>query len=178
MTDVASGTGRALRPVIQAGLLTALIDGLFASVSSVFYGSTPTRVFQGVAATLLGPESFQGGTRTALIGVAMHVAVAFWWSAVFLVLVLCLSWVRRAIRSTRGQVTTAAWYGPLIWLVMSLAVIPLLVHRPPSITMRWWIQLVGHLPFVGLPIVMSIARNLSRREGHQARGRIDIAMPS
>ena len=35
---------------------------------------------------------------------------------------------------------------------MSLVVIPLLVHRPPSITFRWWVQLIGHAPFVGLPI--------------------------
>jgi hypothetical protein len=178
MAEQWGGTRGALRPLIQAGLLTALIDGLFASVSSVFYGSTPTRVFQGVAATLLGPESFQGGMRTALIGGAMHVFVAFWWSAVFLALVRRSSSVRRAIGSVRGQVATTAVYGPLIWLVMSLAVIPLLVHRPPSITMRWWIQLLGHIPFVGLPIVMSIARSLSRREAHHARGRIDIAMPS
>jgi hypothetical protein len=38
---------------------------------------------------------------------------------------------------------------------MSLAVIPLLLHRPPAITVRWWIQFVGHAPFVGLPIVAS-----------------------
>jgi uncharacterized membrane protein YhaH (DUF805 family) len=42
--------------------------------------------------------------------------------------------------------------GPLIWMVMSLAVIPLLVRRPPAISIRWWIQLAGHIPFVGLPI--------------------------
>lgn len=41
--------------------------------------------------------------------------------------------------------------------VMSLIVIPLLVHRPPTITVRWWIQLLGHIPFVGLPIVASSA---------------------
>jgi len=40
----------------------------------------------------------------------------------------------------------------------SLAVIPFLVHRPPAISIRWWIQLIGHIPFVGLPIVASIWR--------------------
>ena len=49
-------------------------------------------------------------------------------------------------------------FGPCVWLVMSLVVIPLLRHQPTSITYRWWIQLVGHFPFVGLPIVASIAR--------------------
>jgi len=37
-------------------------------------------------------------------------------------------------------------------------VIPLLRHQPTPITYRWWIQLVGHFPFVGLPIVASVAR--------------------
>ena len=39
---------------------------------------------------------------------------------------------------------------------MSLAVLPLLTHRPPAINVRWWVQLVGHFPFVGLPIVAMI----------------------
>jgi len=39
--------------------------------------------------------------------------------------------------------------------VMSLVVIPLLVHHAPTFSIRWWIQLVGHFPFVGLPIVAS-----------------------
>jgi uncharacterized membrane protein YagU involved in acid resistance len=50
----------------------------------------------------------------------------------------------------------AAVYGPVIWLVMSLVVIPMLTHRPPAINIRWWVQLVGHVPFVALPIVTLI----------------------
>jgi hypothetical protein len=37
-------------------------------------------------------------------------------------------------------------------MVMSLAVIPLLLQRPPAIGFRWWVQLLGHVPFVGVPI--------------------------
>jgi hypothetical protein len=40
-------------------------------------------------------------------------------------------------------------------MVMSLAVIPILLHRPPTINYRWWIQWFGHIPFVGIPIVAS-----------------------
>ena len=47
-----------LSRLVRAGLLTALTDGTFASVLSVFaYGSTVTRLWQGVASTLLGEES-------------------------------------------------------------------------------------------------------------------------
>ena len=45
---------------------------------------------------------------------------------------------------------------------MSLAVIPLFAHRPPAINVRWWVQLIGHIPFVGFPIVWSIGRGASR----------------
>jgi hypothetical protein len=140
--------------LIRAGVLTGLVDGLFSSVLSVaFYGSTVTRLFQGVAATLIGRDAFDGGTPTALLGVLMHFGVAFGWSAVFMALVSRSPWIRRILASRYGVVRVAACYGPFVWLVMSLAVIPLLVHRPPAITIRWWVQLIGHFPFVGLPIV-------------------------
>jgi hypothetical protein len=148
--------------LLRAGLLTAVVDGLFASVSSVFYGSTPARVFQGVASVLLGREALNGGTRTALIGVLMHVAVAFFWSAVFLLLVLRSRRVRSRLASSYGLAKVAAVYGPFIWMVMSLVVIPALVRRPPTIGARWWIQLVGHIPFVGMPIVAASTRGSVR----------------
>ena len=144
--------------LVRAGLLTALTDGLFACVVAVtVMNSTVTRLWQGVASTLLGPAALEGGTRTALIGVLMHIGVAFGWSAVFLFLVLRSARVRRVLASPHGVIKVAAVYGPLIWLVMSLVVIPLLVQRPPAFTLRWLVQLIGHFPFVGLPIVSQLA---------------------
>lgn len=151
---------------LRAGLLTGITDGLFACVLSVvFYDSTVTRLFQNVASTLLGPESFEGGTRTALIGVLMHFGVAFFWSAVFLLLAQRSASIRRVLASRHGAVKIAAWYGPLIWMVMSLVVIPLLVRRPPTISVRWLVQWIGHFPFVGLPIVASTGSGVSREDG-------------
>jgi hypothetical protein len=153
----------ALSRIVRAGLLTGVTDGLFSSVLSVaFYHSTVTRLFQGVASTLLGPAAFDGGLKTAALGVLMHFGVALGWSAVFLVLLDRSSWVRGLIRSPQGALKVAVLYGPFIWLVMSLAVIPLLLHRPPAITGRWWVQLIGHIPFVGWPIVWSIGKSPTR----------------
>ncbi len=147
-----------LSRLLRAGLLTAVIDGLFSSALVVFfYDSTFARLWQGVASTLLGPDAFTGGTRTVLIGLLMHLGVAFGWSTVFFLLYEGLAGVRAATSTPAGVVLTAAIYGPVIWLVMSLAVIPFLTGRPVSFTVRWWIQLIGHFPFVGLPIVASIA---------------------
>ena len=145
--------------LLRAGLLTGASDGLFSSVLAVvFYHSTVARLFQGVASVLLGPGALAGGLPTALVGVAMHFGVAFGWSAVFLTIESASPGVRRVLASRFGILPIAAVYGPFVWLVMSCGVIPLLTHRPPKIGLRWWVQLIGHFPFVGIPIVASISR--------------------
>jgi len=143
----------------RAWLFTAVSDGLFSSILTVAaYGSPVTRLWQGVASTLLGRSAFDGGTTTALIGVLMHFGVALTWSSVFYFIVMRWGWIRRLLATPYGVIKVAALYGPFVWLVMSLVVIPLALRRPPSIvTVRWLVQLVGHFPFVGIPIVASIA---------------------
>jgi hypothetical protein len=89
---------------------------------------------------------------------------------VFLLLVRRSRWIRRVLTSAHGAIKVAALYGPVVWLVMSLAVIPLLLHRPPAINLRWWVQLVGHIPFVRIPIVASIGRGV---RGPEVSGRRD-----
>jgi len=150
-----------LMTLIDAGLLTGICDGLFSSVlAAFFYRSTVTRLFQGVAATVLGQKALDGGTRAALVGVAMHFGVAFAWSAVLLLAATNSAWIRRVLISPFGALRVAVVYGPLVWVVMSLAIIPLLVHRPPAINQRWWVQFIGHSFFVGLPIAATVRSGL------------------
>ena len=140
--------------LVRAGLVTGVVDGLFSSILVVVaYGSTVARLFQGVASVLVGPSALSGGAPMAALGLLMHFGVAFFWSAVFVLLVLRSPWVRRTLDSPLGVAKVAALYGPLIWMAMSLLVIPILAHRPPTIGPRWWIQWLGHIPFVALPIV-------------------------
>src|SRR5258706_2734196 len=89
--------------LVRAGLLTGIADGLFSSVLSVvFYHSTVTRLFQGVASVLLGPDALKGGTPTALLGVLMHFGVAFGWSIVFLFVIMRASWIQKLLTSRYG----------------------------------------------------------------------------
>src|ERR1051325_323100 len=123
---------------IRAGLLTALIDGTFSGVlAQFFYASSAARLFQGVASTLLGPDAMNGGARTALIGGAKHVGVSFGWSGVFLLLYMKSEPLRRVTLTPGGIVVVAAVYGPMIWLAMSLLVIPTLRHTTPVFGFRW-----------------------------------------
>lgn len=150
----------ALRRLVRAGLLTAIVDGLFSSVLvAVFYGSTVARLFQGVASTLFGRWALEAGTTGALVGIVMHVGVAFGWSAVFLLALMRSTRLREIVASKSGAIAVASVYGPVIWIVMSSVVIPLLTHRPPTIGFRWWVQFFGHIPFVAVPIVWSYRRS-------------------
>jgi hypothetical protein len=147
--------------LIPAWLVIAATDGLFASALSVFgYHSTATRLWQGVASTVLGPSAMQGGTRTALIGIAMHIGVALLWTSVFFALYSALPWLRRLVSTPGGVIGVAAIYGPLIWIIMSFGVIQMLTGRAPTIAPRWFVQLFAHIPFVALPIVAMVSRRI------------------
>ena len=141
----------------RTGSLTAIVDFTFSSVLvTVFYHSTFARLWQGVASVPLGPAAIGGGTRTTLIGIGLHICVAFTWSALFLGLYLTAGWLRRAVQSTGGLLAVAAVYGPCIWMFMSFILIPSFTGRPPTIAFRWWVQFFGHIPFVAIPIVTGI----------------------
>lgn len=155
---------RTLTLLLRTWFTIAIVDFVFASCLSVFaYGSTFSRLWQGVASVVLGTSALQGGTRTVLFGLLLHVCVAFTWSAVFLTLAKSIAPIQRMIATPGGILAIAGVYGPSIWLVMSLVVIPLATGRPPSITVRWCIQLIAHIPFVALPIVSVVGRGLNAR---------------
>ncbi|MEZ5319707.1 MAG: hypothetical protein R2752_20065 [Vicinamibacterales bacterium] len=158
-----SGPESALTRLLRAGLACGVIDGLWAVVLTVIYQGTQARLFQGIAATVFGAGMFEAGAGGILLGVAMHFSVAFWWSAVFLLLVGRFEGLRRVLVKPGGTLAVAAIYGPIIWIVMSAVVIPWLTGRPLAITYRWWIQIAGHVVFVGLPIVWAIGPAPVRR---------------
>jgi hypothetical protein len=150
-----------LRTWLRAWALITAVDALFATTLPVVaYGQPLGRVWQGVASVLIGQSAIGGGARTILVGLAIHAGVALVWTTVFLVLALLSPPLRRFVAVPAGILAAAAVYGPTIWIVMSLVVIPALTHRAPTIGPRWLVQLVAHIPFVALPIVATIGRGL------------------
>jgi hypothetical protein len=149
------------RAVLPVWLVTAVWDAICATALGVFaYGSTPAAVWQGVAATAFRPLGLQGDAATAASGLAVHALVALTWSALFVAAVRVWPSLCRAIRTPGGALAVAIAYGPAIWLVMSLLVIPLATGRPPRFGLRWWVQVGAHVPFVTLPLVFTARRVL------------------
>jgi hypothetical protein len=153
------------RALLAVWLVTAAWDAVCATALGVLaYGSTAAGVWQGVAATVMGTQALSGGAPAVAAGLGLHLMVAFTWSALFVAAATAWPALRRTIRSPGGAFAVAAAYGPAIWLVMSLVVIPLATGRPPRFGFRWWVQVGAHVPFVSLPLVFA-ARRMTSRSG-------------
>jgi hypothetical protein len=86
----------------------------------------------------------------------MHFVIALTWSFLFLVAVRHSPRLRGILDSPYGALKVATVFGPVVWLVMSLVVVPILVHRMPAVTVPYLVMLAGHIIFVGLPITLAI----------------------
>jgi hypothetical protein len=145
-----------MKRLVRAWLLIGVVDALWAVALTFAYGGAILRLWQGVASVPFGKGMVGGGIQTALLGLVVHFGVALAWSAIFLLVVRQWAWLRGVVNSRYGVITVAVVYGPLIWITMSLVAIPAVTRAMPTITYRWWIQLAGHVVFVGLPIVWAI----------------------
>src|SRR3954452_4928897 len=85
------GRPRALDTILYGGLVVGVLDGLFALIFyGLILGVKPLRIFQSVAAGLLGKASYDGGIPTFLLGILLHFIVASCIAAVYYVVSLKL----------------------------------------------------------------------------------------
>ncbi len=126
----------------------------------------PTRIFQSVASGLLGSKSFQGGMKTAALGLFLHFLIAFIWAVTYYLA------SRRIDFLTASPVISGLLYGEFVWVMMNCVVLPLsALHRwPPRFDPAAVITgPIGHPLLVGLPIALSV--------GHYARKAAAGALP-
>src|SRR5205809_1921136 len=67
---------RAFRAIASAGLIAGILDITSAFVIAGIKGTGSIRMLQGIASGLLGARSFEGGLRTAGLGLAIHFFIA------------------------------------------------------------------------------------------------------
>ncbi len=131
-------------------LATLVVGALDITEVIVYYGLkgvAPTRILQSVASGLLGRgAAFEGGIRTALIGLALHYFIAF-------VVVCVYFFASRKIAALReSPVLMGTIYGLLVFLVMNFAVLPLSALGMPHFTLPTLLnQLFAHVFCVGIP---------------------------
>ena len=149
---------KAYQPILFGGLIAGTLDISYACIFSyIRRGTRPSMVLQSVASGALGRSAYEGGAKTAALGLAFHFLIAFIAAAVYYF----------ASRVLRFMVTHACicgiLYGVLVYLFMNCVVLRLsAIH---STIWPWsypWSPLIGglliHMFGIGLPIALVTRR--------------------
>jgi len=137
-----------------AGALAGTLDITAACTQAyLMRGTSPVRVFQSVASGVLGTKSFDGGWRTAALGLLLHFFIATTAAAVFYFA------SRKITFLTKQWVIAGVVYGIAVYTVMYWVVVPLSQARPFTPDPRLiLIAVLIHIFCVGLPIAWVVRK--------------------
>ena len=146
-----------MRAGFFGGLTAAALDLLYAFAAYGVLGVLPIRILQSIGSGWLGPSSFSLSWRSALLGLASHIAI------------LCAaSFLYVYLRARSSYVTTHPWiagaaYGLIIFLVMNFVVVPLSAAEA-SLPKGWLLfgSVCAHVLLVGVPIAQTAHRLAGR----------------
>ena len=136
--------------VLAGGLVAGTLDIAYACVFWVVKASVPAqRIFQSVAAGLLGESARQGGWATAVLGLALHYFIATSMSVTYYLV------SRRWRALVQRPVLYGALYGLLLYVVMNYIVVPLSAAGTGSRDPLWvGLSIVVHALLIGVPIAL------------------------
>ena len=144
---------RSARAVLYGTLAVGTLDALDAVIFFGLRGATPIRIFQSIAAGLLGRAAFSGGVPAAILGVALHYVIAFG-----IVLTYYLA-SRRFDLLRRRPVVCGILYGVLVYFVMNRVVIPLSATTAGPFVLPVFVNgILIHMFGVGLPAAWFTSR--------------------
>ncbi len=156
------GRPSAFETIVYGGLAIGILDFLDASIFFTLYtGATLQRVWQGVAAGLLGRDAaVAGGWNTAALGIFLHFVIAFIIAAVY------YAGTRVLPVLLRHAVLCGLAYGVVCNFFMQWVVIPLSAaggSTPAPFSLPVFLNsVIGHALLVGLPVAL-IARWSAKR---------------
>lgn len=155
------GKPRAFDTIVIGGLTVGILDFLDATLFFGLYSGAPfQRIWQGVAAGLLGREaSREGGWNTALLGIFLHFVVAFGVATVYFAASRNFSFL------LKHPVISGLIYGVIANFVMQYVVIPLSAIGGPGPVSLWPFvnSVLGHAVLVGLPVALIASWSAARR---------------
>ncbi len=137
------------------GLAAGVIDIAYACIFwAVKAGVPPTRIFQSVAAGVLGREAaVAGGAGTAALGLALHFFIALTVAAVY------FAGARYAAALWRRPWAFGALYGVAVFGVMHYVVVPLSAAgggRIAPFDLLWdGLSIVVHAYGIGVPVALA-----------------------
>jgi hypothetical protein len=138
--------------VLAGGLIAGTLDMTYACTFWALKAAVPVqRIFQSVAAGLLGKASFEGGAATAALGLGLHYFIATTMSVVYYLV------ARRWPLLWQRPVLCGTGYGLILYGVMNYIVVPLSRAGHGGAKDPLWVGLsiVVHMFLIGLPIALA-----------------------
>jgi uncharacterized membrane protein YagU involved in acid resistance len=132
---------------VTGGLAAGTLDILDAWIFFGLRGVSPISILHSIASGVLGRAAYQGGFRTAALGLALHFFIATVVAAVFIVA------SRRWAALTARPLVWGALYGVAVFFTMRDVVLPL--AGVPASRFSWPVFTNGifiHVLGVGIPI--------------------------
>jgi uncharacterized membrane protein YagU involved in acid resistance len=151
-----------LRTLFATALLVGTLDISCAiGFSYLRSGTPPARLLQSVASGALGRDAYNGGARTAALGLAIHYFIATTITALYFA---AASRVRALIRR---PLVFGAIYGFAVYVVMNWVVIPLSRIGPRGFpaTVTFVTGVLVHMFLIGAPIAAGARRALRHGRG-------------
>jgi uncharacterized membrane protein YagU involved in acid resistance len=145
------------RVLLAGGLVVGTLDIVYAILFwSIARGTSPLRIFQSVAAGLLGADAYKGGVETSLLGAVLH-----YFNALVIVLVYWLV-ARVWAELIRRPLLWGALYGIGVYGVMNYVVIPLSATSRGRFYAPWVIcSIIVHVLLVGIPAALFARKAIS-----------------
>jgi hypothetical protein len=147
-------TMRAVQAIVATGFICGTLDAISARIVS---GAPWMRISQFIASGVLGPDSFKGGLRTALLGTALHYTIAFGATIVFFAVTRFMPML------LDHALLIGPLYGLCVHLFMQFVVLPMsAIGRKPHTLQGFLIQLAVHMIVVGPSIALTLRAVLRR----------------
>jgi len=148
----------ALRAIVTAGLVVGVLD-----ISSAFViwwqrGVALQRGLQGIAAGLLGAQSYEGGMATAGLGLALHFFVAF------VVVLIFYAASRKIPFLTKHPFVSGVLYGTCVYIVMYWFVLPSAFSTFRHRLSNELLAVAIHICLIGWPTAFIVRRYSQRTE--------------
>ncbi len=155
---------RIMLAVVSGGLLAGVLDIVYAMSMALMRGGSATRVLHAIASGVLGKAAYQGGTVTAVLGLALHLGILLVAAGLYAAVNRRITWMQQ------HMLLAGALYGVLVYLFMNFIVLPLSavpfqLNYPPLTLLQGF---VSHALLVGLPISVCLNQfKRSRAAGYQ-----------